>query len=535
MQGRRRHSFVAGLAVFAVATAGLVATAAPAPAKAPAAKSGGSVTFGLVSETTGGWCMPQAQLATNGIQVAMAIYDTLTILNSKGQYVPYLAKSVTPDATFSTWTIALRPNVTFHDGTPVDAAAVKLNIDSYRGANPALPARLGVFTYANIDTVTVSDPLTVVVTTKVPWPAFPAYFASGRAGIAAPAQLNDPDTCPRNMIGSGPFKLVEWRPNESLTVEKNPDYWRKGFPKLDGIKFVPVPEAQSRNNGLKSGDYDLIQTASSLSIVDLQSEAKAGDIKVFVSDKGSAVAYQMLNVSKAPFDDILARQAVAAAGDANEVNQIRNKGINTIASGPFPPDNAAHLTRVPRTHNVKKATALAKEYEQKHGQPISFEYLATTDPEQIATAQLVKEQQAKAGIQVSIRSLDQSALINEVLAGGFQSAGFLNHDGGDPDTQYAWWHSGSPVNFGRINDPDIDRILDDGRVETDPAKRIALYKDLNRVFAKQLYNLWAWYTLWAIGYQDNVGGIKGPPLPDGGGQPFALFGGDIPLIGITKG
>jgi peptide/nickel transport system substrate-binding protein len=530
--GRRT---VALIVTGALAASMVTLMAAPASARTHTAPtSGGSLNYAITGETTGGFCLPQAQLASPGIQEALAIYDPLTTLNSKGEYVPYLAKSVTPNATYDEWTIALRPGVKFHDGTPVDADAVKLNLDSYRGANPNLPARLGIFTYQNIDSVTVQDPLTVVVKTKTPWPALPAYLASGRAGISAPAQLNDPDTCATNMIGSGPFKLKEWRTNESMTVERNPDYWQKGYPKADEIVFTPVQETNGRLTGLKGGQFDLIQEGSSLSIADLKDMAKNGDIQAFISDKGSETAYQMLNVSKPPFDDPLARKAVAYAGDVNEINQIRNKGLNTIASSPFPPDNPAHLAKVPNLHNLKKARALAKEYEQKHGQPISFEYLALATPETIAFAELVKEQQKKVGIDVSIRTLDLSALINEALAGNFQSAGWLNHPGGDPDTQYAWWHSGSPVNFGRINDPVIDKDLEAGRVETDPAKRTAIYKDLGRRFQQELYNLWAWYSLWAIGSQNNVSGIKGPPLPDGGGKPFALFGGDIPVLALTK-
>ena len=111
-----------------------------------------SVTYTVVGETAGGWCMPQAQLASNGIQVAVAIYDTLTTQNSKGEIVPYLAKSITPNATFDEWTIGLHEGIEFHDGTPVDADAVKLNLDSYAGRTRAFPARLGIFTYENIAT-----------------------------------------------------------------------------------------------------------------------------------------------------------------------------------------------------------------------------------------------------------------------------------------------------------------------------------------------------------------------------------------------
>jgi peptide/nickel transport system substrate-binding protein len=535
----RRQRIVAMAVTGALAVSLAAAAAAPAGAKGSAqggdkAGGGGTLNYAITGETTGGFCLPQAQLASPGIQESLAIYDPLTAITSQGKYVPYLAKSITPNATFDEWTIGLRPGVKFHDGTPVDADAIKLNLDSFRGANPRLPARLGIFTYQNVDSVTVQDPLTVVVKTKTPWPAFPAYLSSGRAGISAPAQLNDPETCAKNMIGSGPFKLKDWRVNESMTVERNPDYWQKGYPKADEIVFTPVQESNGRLTGLKGGQYDLIQEANSLAISDLKDQAKSGDIKLFISDKGSETAYQLLNVSKPPFDDILARKAVAYAGDVDQINHIRNKDLNTIASSPFPPDNPAHLPGRLNLHNVQKAKAFAKAYEKKHGEPLAYEYLSLATPETIAFAELVKEQDKKAGIEVSIRTLDLSALINEALAGRFTSVGWLNHPGGDPDTQYAWWHSGSPVNFGRISDPVIDKDLDQGRVETDPAKRTALYRDLGRRFQKELYNLWAWYTLWAIAYQNNVSGVKGPPLPDNGGQPFALYGGDIPLLTLAK-
>jgi peptide/nickel transport system substrate-binding protein len=520
----------------------LTAVAAPAGAggqaraqQAAEPKSGGSVNFGLEAETTGGFCLPDSVLAASGIQVVTAIYDTLVTLNAKGEYVPYLAKSVEPNADFTQWTITLRPGVQFHDGTPFDSAALKLNLDTYRGQNPNIKPRLNVFVWSNVATVEVTGPLSVVVTTKVPWVAFPALLSgSGRTGMVAPAQLVDRESCATNMIGTGPFELVDWRQNESLTVKKNENYWQQGLPYLDEIVFRPLPDSQSRVNGLQSGDLDLMTTGNSQSIVDLKQSAKAGDTKVLVSDNGSETAYLMLNVSKPPFDDPIARQAVAAAGDARETNRIRNKGLNTISTGPFPPDNPAFVANNTRRHDVAKAKKLNAQYEKKHGQPISFEYLTNPEPETVAIAALLKEQEAKAGIDVTIRTVDQSSLINEAIAGDFQGAGWRNHPGGDPDTQYVWWHSGSPVNFGRINDPEIDRLLDEGRSEPDNAKRVAIYRELNKLFGKELYNLWSWYALWAVGYQNNIKGVVGPPLPDGGGRPFALFAGVIPVLGISK-
>ena len=216
----------------AIGAATLTAVAAPAGAggqaraqqaaqpKSAQSKSGGSVNFGLEAETTGGFCLPDSVLAASGIQVVTAIYDTLVTLNAKDKYVPYLAKSVEPNADFTQWTITLRPGVQFHDGTPFDSAALKLNLDTYRGQNPDIKPRLNVFVWSNVASVEVSGPDSVVVTTKVPWVAFPALLSgSGRTGMVAPAQLVDRESCATNMIGTGPFELVDWRQNESLTVK----------------------------------------------------------------------------------------------------------------------------------------------------------------------------------------------------------------------------------------------------------------------------------------------------------------------------
>ncbi|MEI8001338.1 MAG: ABC transporter substrate-binding protein, partial [Actinomycetes bacterium] len=534
-RGRRVPRAVAVLVVVALAGAavGLIGPGSAGAAVGP--KSGGAITFGLEAETTSGWCLPQSQLAASGIEVAGAIYDPLTVINAKKAYVPYLAKSLTPNATFDQWTIALRPGVTFHDGTPVDAAAVKFNLDSWRGANPRLPARLLQFVFANVADVTVVDPLTVSVTTKTPWPSFPAQIAGARFGITAPAQLDNPDTCATNLIGSGPFQLQSWRVNESLVVTRNPHYWRTGLPYLDQITFRPITDATSAMNQFLGGALDVFHTTNISDIVALKADAAAGKATVIEQSSGAEVAYVMYNSSKPPFNDLLARQAVVLARNTAQVNQIRNRGLPPLASGPFSPGSVGWLADngTPKP-DLKKAKALVAEYTAKYGAPPNYEYLTTTDPNNVAIAELVKGQSAKVGIEVSIRTVDQSALINDALAGNFQAMSFRNHPGGDPDTQYVWWKSTSPLNFGRIKDPEIDRLLDAGRVEADPAKRTAIYEDLNRRFADQAWDLWSWFTLWTIGAQTSVKGVAGPPLPDGGGKPFAGFGGVVPVVGMWR-
>ena len=216
--------------------------------------------MGLEAETTGGYCLSQAQLVVSGIQVAAAIYDTLTAPNTKNEYVPNLAESVTPNATFNEWTIKVRPNIKFHNGEPLNADAVKQNLDAW------LKGRLIQFVYSNVASVDKGDDLTVKVTTKTPWPAFPAYlYLQGRAGIMAPAQVGNEATCATNMIGTGPFKLAPngWKVNESLTVEKNPNYWKKDakgtqLPYLDKITFVPIPDSPTRDTQLQGGQLDMI-------------------------------------------------------------------------------------------------------------------------------------------------------------------------------------------------------------------------------------------------------------------------------------
>ena len=131
---------------------------------------------------------------------------------------------------------------------------------------------------------------------------------------------------------------------------------------------------------------------------------------------------------------------------------------------------------------------------------------------------------------MKLTSTDQAALIDRAIGGDFELAYFRNHPGGDPDNQYVWWHSSSPVNFGKINDPQVDKALDDGRVESDEAKRAGIYEGMNERFADQVHNIWLVWSLWTVSSQPNVHGVFGPDVD--GEKPFTGLASGHPVTGL---
>src|SRR3954447_23411543 len=329
---------------------------------------GGSVVYAQDAEDAGGLCLPEAQLDAAGINYARTIYDTLTVPNAAGKYVPFLAQSVTKNADATVWTIVLRSGVKFHDGTPLTATVVKNNLDAYRGAYPARhPILFGLVFGPYVKDVTADDASnTVTVTvdgdTSTPgnqgWQAFDTYlWSSGRLGIMAQAQLDD-TSCAKNLIGTGPFKLKEWVVNDHFTAVKNPDYWgtdagngNAKLPYLDEITFKPVPDGQQRLNGLQSGQFQLMYTASAADEEQLRALEGGGSINVIEASKYTTTSHLMLCAAPptdtvcpgSPFSNVHARNAVAFALDRQSLNHVRAKDIPQIASGPFPPGSDGHL------------------------------------------------------------------------------------------------------------------------------------------------------------------------------------------------
>ncbi|HTL85851.1 MAG TPA: ABC transporter substrate-binding protein, partial [Acidimicrobiia bacterium] len=423
--------------------------------------NGGDLTYGIEADTSGGYCLYKAQLAIGGIQVARAIYDTLTIPGQDGKIHPFLAKSVVGSNNNKTWTITLRPGIKFHDGTELNAEVVKENLDHYRKENP-----LFVFVFPSITSVDVVDNMTVKVESSVSWTAFPWFlWSSSRLGIMAKAQMDSPD-CNTKLIGTGPFMCQGacQKFGQQTTVKRNPNYWLKDdkgnqLPYLNSIKFVPQEDGPKRLSSLQAGDFQAIHTSGPHQIVQIRKDVKDGSLADVESDKYAEVGYIMLNTcggSKTqdpvkyiscgqgtPFSHKSAREAVAYGIDRNLFNHIANEDILQQAYGPFAPgapgyvDDGASLW--PK-FDPAKAKAAAAQYQTETGKKLTFTLNHTADPDTTADAKLVKQMlHDNVGIDIALNPVaDQSTLINIAVGRNYDATLWRNHPGADPDTQYVW-------------------------------------------------------------------------------------------------
>lgn len=483
-------------------------------------KPGGTMTMALESENSGGWCLPSAQLAAAGIQVANAIYDPLVILDANYEWKPYLAQTVTPNADATEWTFKLRSGITFSDGTPLNADIVKENIDLTYG-EPTIVAKTGIspllfrFVYSNIASVEKVDDLTVTVKMKSAWSAFPYYLAGSRNGIIGQAQIDAGKVgCADKLVGTGPFMLESWTRNQQFVAVKNPKYWRKDangvqLPYLDKIIFKPIESSTNRLSALEGGTVDAMHTTNANNRDQIKKESDKFTL-IPEADGRHEVSYGLLNVAKGPFADITVRKALAMALDRNALNDVGNNGEFKIANQPFDTKVMGYVKDLAAPKYDPDAAA-------KVLKPMNLTVRLSyaTDPSTKLIAEDVKRQLGDVGVAVNIDEKDQSTLINQALGGDFDLLLWRNHPGVDPDTQLVWWHSGSLVNFGKINDLDLDKLLDEGRAETDPAKRTEIYQNVSKLFADKLYDAWNWYSEWAFGTNKKVHNLGYNTLPDG--------------------
>jgi peptide/nickel transport system substrate-binding protein len=490
-------------------------------------KSGGQLIFGTEAEEKG-FSTTLGTFDTTGILYARTVFDPLAIIAADGTVLPYLAQSITPNADYTVWTVTVRPNVVFHNGTPCDGAAVAANFAAQKASALTGPA------VTTIDSINQTGALEVTVNMSSPWVPFDYYLAGGIGGqiafIAEPNWLNSMSQT--NPIGTGPFVFQDWTPNDHFTATKNPHYWRPGLPYLDTITYKPIPDAQQLYNSLETGNVDIIHTSNAQVTGELNSSSFS-----FVNDSQHVAGEPdmgclLLNLSKAPFDNLKVRQAAAmSVSSAEYVKVLDAGGLNPTSNGPFVSGSPFFGPTGYPTPNPAQAKALVQQVMHDTGQPVTVTIGHVPDANTTKIAEFIQQQFQNAGMKATLTPVQQASLINDALLGTFECLVWRQFGAVDPDLNYIFWsptqiNSVFSINMAHNTDPAMQTALINGRQSANPADRAAAYQKVGTLMGSDIPYIWLDRAVWSIGAQSKVQNFNNPTAPDGG-KAFGMITGAV--------
>ena len=456
------------------------------PGIAHAQKQGGSITVGLELDIAGFDPLKVGVFDTAANMAAALIFDTLTSLDDNGEAQPKLALSWTHADDYKRWTFKLRPGVTFHDGTPFDADALKFNFDRQKDPNNKCRC---AFYIANVKALEAVDATTAVFHLTDPMVNYPKILSAPTSNnvVQSPAAIKARgDDYNRNPVGTGPFIVKSWSAGDRMVLERNPNYWNKGRPYLDRVVLRPLPDAQARFASLEAGESDLIWDDENDSDNILKAE-KNKALQVHVH-RGSGAGVYAFNTKVAPFDDVRVRRALVMAIDRKKMSQLITNGLSRPASNPYGEGSwVACKDDGALPYDLGKAQALIKEY----GKLVQFKMLVTATPRGRTFGQVLQQFWKQAGADMEIEQVDQTAIVTRAFARQFALTPWRIVDFADPDPQmFANFHTGSPVALANYSNPELDKLLEHARVTAEEDKRSEDYCAASRLINSEA--IWFW-------------------------------------------
>jgi peptide/nickel transport system substrate-binding protein len=485
-----------------VAAAGLVATgtgAAGASTQAAAKpRQGGTLTFLKQTEAPAyGWDPVKFQGTQSAFETpqAFAIFDALFYEDPATlRLVPRLGLSFTSTDAGTTWTLKLRPDVKFSDGTDFNADAVQFNWQ--RAQNPAnMPSTLGGPVAAQIQTMTVVDPLTLRVMLKSPDPNWNRRVAEKQAWIGSPTALRASATAfATKPVGAGPFILKDWVRDSQYTFARNPNYWEKGQPYLDQLVVKLVPDDTTALNTVRSGAANVQMTYDPT----IAAQGKQSGFKVAAMASNGGGWSILFNTAKAPFNDVRVRQAINMAIDRQAFNTNRRNGdtsmLMTTTDAPGTPFYDPTV-RMPK-YDLAGAQKLIDAVVAETGKPVQFTLTYFNTAQYIVQdAQYLSAQLSKLkNLEITQEPLGASAVVAKYSPGAFQAVLNVN--------QARWnepaidvvnlFQSTSSGNISRYSNPTVDAALNQLVTAADQKTREQLVHTAMAQIVKDAPM--AWYT-----------------------------------------
>jgi len=459
----------------------------------------GSIVWGIEAEP-GGIDATRYAFSSSGHMVASAVFDPLAKLDENGDAVPYLASSIDPNADNTVWTITLPEGVTFHDGTPLDGEAVAKNLEAHRTSTITAA---GTFAITDV----AFDGLTATVTLDRPYARFPLILSTQIGYVMAPVMIDDAAYALKP-VGTGPFIFSGHEPDKEWKFAKNTDYWRDGLPYLDAITFRSIPDNSERIALLSSGDLDVTYTQRPQEVQQLRADENIKQVEYASGDEAMLV----LNTSKAPFDSLTARQAVAYATDS-ATWRAEKDNVEGAANGPFAPGQLGYAedNGFPK-FDMTKAKELVTQYETETGTEFEFSFTTQADVDNLADADFFKALYEEAGMTVTVTSIPQINLVATIATGNYEMGRFRLFNQPDPDADSQFWRSSSigelvSLNFPRYVNEDMDATIDKALATSDDAERDALYQEMNTQLATDLPYIWLGRSVWVLAAEPRVNGI----------------------------
>lgn len=484
------------------------------PAETVEPTSGGTLDVAVARGVTD-WNLLTAPLPTSSRWIATAVFEPLLRMSETGVPEGWLADSVVPNETGTSWTIALHPGVTFSDGGPLTAAAVKTNLDARR-ESPLWESAM-----SPIGLVSVVDDQTVEVSMTQPWFGFDAFLTGPGGWQAAPSTLLDGDGevvlgVVEQPVGTGPFRVAPPAdgqgpaPDGAVALLRSDAYWR-GAPPLDGVDVRVLPDARARSDALASGRVDLLLTSDPNGLVRFLDR----DGFVQVEDLGATESVVELNTAAAPFDDPALRQAAVLATDTGPIADLFTDGLGTPAAGPWTEEQGWYD---PDTGVPEPDRTAAKELVAAAGEDArQVTLLVEPTVEEVQLAQAVASQWEAVGFEVALDTRPPDELAAARATGEFDAALVHTYAVGDPDHLVPMWSGSDAAALGepssnttRVDAPELDDALDGVRSEADPAARSLAAADAVRALNATAAVVWLDHDIWALVANDTVGGLGAP-------------------------
>ncbi|MGM9950255.1 MAG: ABC transporter substrate-binding protein [Lysinibacillus sp.] len=445
--------------------------------------TGGVLVFGRGGDSVS--LDPAAVTDGESIKVTQNIFETLLKFNENDTTVEAgLAKDWKVSDDGLTYTFTLQEGVKFHDGTDFNAEAVVKNFERWSaGAEDTYYYYNSMFRAEGKDLITsivAENESTVVITLSRPQAPFLKNIAMAAFGIASPTAFEaSGDAFGDQPVGTGPFKFVEWKRNDSITVEKNGEYWQEGLPKLDKIIFRAIPDNSARLNDLLTGAIDL---ADGINPSDGDSITSNADLQL-IERPSLNVGYLGLTSTRPPFDNKLVRQAVNYAIDRQAIVDAFFEGYANVAKNPMPPSVSGYNDEIEDyPFDPAKAKELLAEagYDGKEielwAMPVPRPYM----PDGQKVAEAIQKNLADVGIPSKIVTFEWATYLDKAKKG--EADAFLlgwTGDNGDADNfLYALLDKDNigSNNYSYYANDEVHELLIAAQSEVDEEKRNALYK-----------------------------------------------------------